>query len=303
MKQLAIGVAVLLIILSGCVSEPPRLKNAVEDTGFPVTLSDNHGRNITIETVPERIVSLAPSNTEILFALGLGEKVVGVTEYDDYPEEAKLKEKVGGFQTVDIEKVASLNPELVLATGGVQLEVVEKLREIGLTVVVIDANGISEIQENILLIGRIAGSKREAESLVDSMGQRIEAVKDKSSSNLRRPRVMYIVWGEPLMAAGPGAFASNLIELAGGENVFSDSGIDYPKVSMESVIERDPEVIITNTNTEMELESLKDAAEWKGISAVKNDRFHVINGDIVSRPGPRIVDALELFSTWIAEEP
>ena len=303
MKQLAIGLAVLLIILSGCVSEPPRLKNVVEDTGFPVTLADNHGRNITIEKVPERIVSLAPSNTEILFALGLGEKVVGVTEYDDYPEEAKLKEKVGGFQTVDIEKVASLNPELVLATGGVQLEVVEKLREIGLTVVVIDANSISEIQENILLIGRIAGSKREAESLVDSMWQRIEAVKDKSSSNLRRPRVMYIVWGEPLMAAGPGAFASNLIELAGGENVFSDSAIDYPKVSMESVIERDPEVIITNTNTGMELEGLKDAAEWKGISAVKNRRFHVINGDIVSRPGPRIVEALELFSTWIAEEP
>lgn len=303
MKQLATGLAVLLIILSGCVSEPPRLKTAVEDTGFPVTLSDNHGRNLTIEKAPIRIVSLAPSNTEILFALGLGEKVVGVTEYDNYPDEAKLVEKVGGFQTVDIEKVVSLNPELVLATGGIQLEVIEKLREVGLTVVVIDAKSVDEIQENILLIGRIAGSKREAESLVDSMGQRIELVKNKSSSNPRRPRVMYIVWGEPLMAAGPGAFASSLIELAGGENVFSDAGIDYPKVSMESVIERDPEVIITNTNTGMELESLKDAAEWKGISAVKNRRFHVINGDIVSRPGPRIVDALELFSTWIAEGP
>lgn len=105
------------------------------------------------------------------------------------------------------------------------------------------------------------------------------------------------------MAAGPGAFASSLIELAGGENAFSDSAIDYPKVSMESVIERDPEVIITNTNTGMELEGLKDAAEWKEISAVKNGRFHVIDGDIVSRPGPRIVDALELFSEWIEEKP
>jgi iron complex transport system substrate-binding protein len=290
-------ITVLMLILSGCVSQIGETAPTKSESQFPVILTNNYGKNVTINNPPTRIVSLAPSNTEILFSLGLGEKVVGVTEYDNYPEEATQKEMIGGFTSVNIEKVLSLNPDLVLATGGVQIDVVEKLRDIGLKVVVIDARNLGEVLENIMTVGKITGSEKEAQSLNKILQERITTIKFAQPN--KRPKVVYVVWGDPLMVAGPDTFANDLIETAGGENVFSDAVTQYPQISMESVVERNPEIIITGHHSQMNLTQLKDEAQWKEIRAVKNNRLHTIDADIVSRAGPRIVEALEQFASWI----
>ncbi len=299
MKQIIASLIAIAIIFSGCLTagggaNPP-------DGSYPINITDYSGQNLTITTPPERIISLAPSHTEILFAIGLGEKIVGVTEYCNYPEATTQKEKIGGFKTVNIEKVVSLNPDLVLATGGIQAEIVQKLRELGISVVILDAENIDEILENILLVGRITGSELEAETLVFDLEARIEAVKTKSDEMDEKPKVAYILWGDPLMVAGSDTFVADLIGLAGGENVFSPSAVQYPTISLEGMIERDPAILI-NGDHSLETSGLKSDPRWMEINAVKNDQLYTIDADIVSRQGPRIVDALELFSLWIASE-
>jgi iron complex transport system substrate-binding protein len=159
---------------------------------------------------------------------------------------------------------------------------------------------VNDVLENIKLIGRLTDNENEALSLAIGMERRIDAVK-KIEPSKSKPRTMYVVWGDPLMVAGPDAFANDLIDLAGGENIFSDAIIQYPKVSMESVIERDPEIIITGEHSGINLSDLKDKPEWRSISAVKNNRLYTVQADIISRAGPRIVDALELFSLWVRD--
>ncbi|MFV2041294.1 MAG: cobalamin-binding protein [Candidatus Hydrothermarchaeales archaeon] len=295
MKTLPYLTVLIIILATGCTSTGTSQNQA--GTDFPMKITDGAGENITLSAAPTRIVSLAPSNTEILFVLGLGEQIVGVTEYGDYPEEALEKEQIGGFNTISTEKVVALNPGLILATGGVQAEVVEQLRGLNQQVVVIDSKNLDDILSNIQLIGRITGRTSEAQTLVKDLQKRIDAARAKGKST--GVKVMYIVWGDPLMVAGPDSFADDLIVKAGGVNIYADAATQYPSVTLESVINRNPEVIIASDNIGLELEDLKDLPEWRETSAVQNGRLYTIDADIVSRPGPRIVDALELFAGWI----
>jgi iron complex transport system substrate-binding protein len=292
---------ILIIIMGGCISESPDLTQSDDNEIFPITIENNMGANVTIKTPPQRIISLAPSNTEILFAIGLGEKVVGATEYANYPEEALEIERIGGFNTVNIEKVVSLEPDLILATGGVQAETVNSLRNLGLAVLVIDAQNIGGVLDNILLVGRITENEEKAAKVVGNLSERIEAVKNVGQERAIKPRVTYIVWGDPLIVAGSDNFIDDLINLSGGVNVFSKSSIQYPQISVEGMINVDPQVIITGEHTAQDIRENKEKSEWRGISAVKNGRLYTIDADIITRQGPRIVDALELFSKWIGE--
>lgn len=172
----------------------------------------------------ERIVSLAPSNTEILFALGLGDKVVGVTSYCNYPSDTIKKAKIGGYSTVDIEKVVSLKPDLVLAAYGNGEETVERLKKLGLNVVVVSSKpekSIEDTLDEIRYVGKITGRDKDAESLCEEMKKRIKEITDKTE-NVDKVRVAHICWHEPLYVAGSETLQSDLIEKAGGENVFSD---------------------------------------------------------------------------------
>jgi len=295
MKTLAYLTILIMILAAGCTTTSTSQSQATAD--FPITITDSAGEQVTINAAPTRIVSLAPSNTEILFALGLGEQVVGVTEYCDYPEAALEKETVGGFKTISTEKVVSLNPELILATGGVQAEVVQQLRGLNQKVVVIDSNNLEDIFSNIQLIGRITDRVGEAQTLVDGLQKRVGTVQTKGESP--GVKLMYIVWGDPLMVAGPDSLADDLIDKAGGVNIFADAATQYPTVSLESVINSGPEIIIASDNIGLELTDLKDMAEWQKTPAVQNNRIYTVEADIVSRPGPRIIDALELFAGWI----
>lgn len=248
----------------------------------------------------ERIVSLAPSNTEILFALGLGDKVVGVTSYCNYPPEAIKKDKIGGYNTVDIEKVVSLKPDLVLAAYGNGEETTERLKKLGLNVVVVSSKpekSIEDTLDEIRYVGKITGRDKDADSLCNEMKERIKEITDKTE-NVDKVRVAHICWHEPLYVAGSETLQSDLIEKAGGENVFSDVE-GWHTVGIEDLIIKNPDVIIVSSGTGMGGEKnvtydyiLKEK-RLKDINAVRNDRVYLIDADIVSRSGPRIVDALE----------
>jgi len=274
---------------------------------FPLAVTDDLGRNVTISSRPQSIVSLAPSNTEILFALELGNRVMAVSEYCNYPLEAQNRIKIGGFSTVNIEKVVSLQPALVLATGGVQEAVVEELERLGLTVIALNAKSIEEVFENIRLVGKVVAQLETARELTTNLEQRIKAVTDKTKDlpDHQRPRVFYEVQYEPLMTAGPGTFTDDLIHLAGGVNIASDAAAIYPVYNLETLIERNPEVIIISFwhgSIAASVEGVKERKRWQNVEAVKNNRVYGINADIVSRPGPRIVDALEEMASYIHPE-
>ena len=271
---------------------------------FPLAVTDDLGRNVTISSEPQSMISLAPSNTEILFALELGDRVMAVSEYCNYPLEAQNKIKIGGFSTVNIEKVVSLKPDLVLATGGVQEAVVEELGRLGLTVIALNAKSIEEVFENIRLVGKAAGELEAARELTTKLEQRTKAVTDKAKDlpEGQRPRVFYEIQYEPLMTAGPGTFIDNLIHLAGGVNIASDAAAKYPVYNLEMLIERNPEVIIISFwhgSIAASVEAVKSRKRWQIIDAVKNNRVYGINADLVSRPGPRIVDGIEEMARFI----
>ena len=268
---------------------------------------DGLGRSVTINKIPQKIVSLAPSNTEILFALGLGDKVIGVTEYCNYPQAAKDKPKVGGFSTVDIEKVVSLEPDLVLATKIHSKTVIPALEKLGLTVVALTPSSLPEVLDSISLVGKITGQNKEASKLTDNLRTRIEAVADKiqTLSPNQMPKVFYITWHDPLMTAGTGTLADNVIGSAGGQNISSDISGDKT-ISLETVIYRDPQVIVASVGMgageDLPWQYVQTEARLKNTQALLNGRVYKIDGDLIHRPGPRIVDALEQMAHFIHPE-
>lgn len=261
-------------------------------------VTDQLGRSVKLKNYPQRIVSLAPSNTEILFALGLGDKVVGVTTFDDFPEEAKSKEKVGGLTNPDIEKLVSLRPDLVVATSLQQGMVIPQLERQNITVIALSPKNVPEILEGITLLGKVTGADNEAKKLVNSMQARINKV-SKLTSQLtpeERPRVFYLLWSDPLLAAGKNTFHDELIRLAGGVNIFSDVE-KYGGVNLEVVLDRNPQIILADTGHgsggDTSFRWAAEESRLKGTEALKEDQVFEIDADLVNRAGPRIVDGLE----------
>jgi iron complex transport system substrate-binding protein len=285
-----------ILLCLGCAQQSP-----------PGNIVDGLGRSVTIDKIPQRIVSLAPSNTEILFALGLGDKVVGVTEYCNYPQEAMTKPKVGGFSNVDIEKVVSLEPDLVLATHIHGKTVIPALEKLGLTVVAITPGSLNEVLDSITLVGKITGQSREASKLINDLGTRIEAVMDKTRilSPDQKPRVFYITWHDPLMTAGTETLADDVISSAGGQNIAYDISGDKA-INLETVIYRDPQVIVASvgmgSGEDLPWQYVQTEPRLENTQALLNDRVYKIDGDVIHRPGPRIVDALEQMAQFIHPE-
>jgi iron complex transport system substrate-binding protein len=295
-NRLYITMMLLVLMLLSCIPQSP-----------PGNIVDGLGRQVTINAVPQRIVSLAPSNTEILFALGLGDKVVGDTEYCNYPEAAKTKPKVGGFSTVDIEKVVSLKPDLVLATRIHDKTTIPALENLGITVVALAPGSLNEVLDSIKLVGKITGQDKEAAELIKDLGARIEEITDKTQnlSPEQRPRVFYVTWHDPLWTAGTGTLSNDVISHAGGQNIASDISGDKT-IDLETVISRDPEVIIVSvgmgTGEDLPWQYIKSESRLKNTQALMNDRVYKIDGDLIHRPGPRVVEALEEMAQFIHPE-
>jgi len=262
------------------------------------TFVDDLGRQVTIERIPQRIVSLAPSNTEILFALGLGDKVVGVTDWCDYPPEALDKEKVGSYDTPDIEKIVALTPDLILVAYGTSIDVINTLDGLGLTVFGIKSTDLDDVLNDIITVGEITDKEVEAAALTSEMESRIEAVTDETSELEERPRVFYIVWHDPLWTAGSETFIHELIEKGGGVNICQNI-TGYTTISIEEVVARNPEVIIAS---EWSFEWANNETLLQGTDARQNGRIYQGDDDLVQRPGPRLVEGLEWFAYFIHPE-
>jgi len=292
---------VLASLLMACA--PP----TEEVPTFPIEVTDQLGRVVRLEEIPERIVSLAPSNTEILFALGLGEKVIGVTEFCDYPAAAKEIDIIGGFNIIDIEKIVAIEPDLILATEIHQAEVLPALERLGLTVVTLDPRSLDEVLESITLVGEITGKQEEASRLVTEMSNRIRAITDKTVSLLdeQRPRVFYVMWHDPLMTVGTDTRIHELIEKAGGVNIIQDTE-GYPMISLEVLIEANPQVIITGSGmgegADLPFQFASTESRLKDVDARVNNRVYEINTDLVGRPTPRMIDGLEQLAEFIHPE-
>jgi iron complex transport system substrate-binding protein len=252
--------------------------------------------------VPKRVVSLAPNLTEIMFAIGAGERVVGVTTYDDYPEEVKQLPRVGGFIDPSVEAILALEPDLVICTpnpGGRNR--MDALSRMGVPILVLPSYGMKDIFTVIEDLGDLFEKEESARVLVASMKKRIVRVAELVQ-NVRRPRVLLVYGHRPIMAAGPGSFGDGMLKLAGGENVLKDSKMRYPNVPMEEIIRLMPEVIIdassSGTGAEMTREEVEKVwGRWKVLPAVKNRRIHIFDSALWFRPGPRVALGLEkLFS-------
>jgi iron complex transport system substrate-binding protein len=269
---------------------------------FPMTITDGAGREVTLEATPERIISLSPSNTEILFAVGAGDSVVGDTDYCNYPEEAAGLQKVGGYSadSISIETIVSLDPDLVLADASGQETIIEALERSNIPVIAVKSSSFEDVYANIEMIGTASGHKDEATALVDEMKARVAAVTEKIKDipEADRPTVFWEVWDEPLMTIGPNTFTSQTIEMAGGVNIFADLSEDYPPVSDEEVVNRNPDFIMgpDSMGEKLTTSELASRPGWDKINAVINNHIVLLDGDISSRPGPRIVDALETIA-------
>ena len=294
-----ISLCLLVSVLPSCVAER-------RAPTYPRTIVDDLGRNVTIPEKPTRIICLYNAFTEILFALGLGEKVVGVSKDVDYPLEALHKERVGGAITADVEKIVSLNPDLVLAQARMQRELVLGLEKLGLTVVALNPENFEEALENIRLIGKITGQEQEARRLTADMEKRAKFITDRTKelADFERPKVFYLVWYDPLKTMGPGTFINELIQLAGGENIAADAKERVPAYSFETVIQRNPQVIILagGSMTSITVDELKALKRWQVIDAVKHGRVYSIDCALVGGATPRIIDGLEIMAKYLHPE-
>ncbi len=302
MRLVALGIGFILLSLFAACTAP-----AFEAAPSTIEVTDQLDRVVKLEKIPERIISLAPSNTEILFALGLGDKVVGVSDYCNYPPEVQEKPGIGGFSTPNIEEVVALSPDLILATSIHEKRIIPQLEGKGLTIVALDPRTVDEVLESITLVGEVTGKREEASGLVAEMRNRIKAVTNKSDNlpETERPRVFYAVWHDPLMTAGSDTRHHELIRMAGGINVAQDL-IGYAAITLEAIIEANPQVIIAGvgmgTGEDLPLKFVKTEERLRNVDARISNRIYGIDVDLVGRPGPRIVAALEKFAEFIHPE-
>lgn len=265
----------------------------LDDTGFPVD-----------EGLPQRIVSLAPSNTEILFAIGAGDRVVGVTDYCNYPKEVLEKKRrgevfsVGGYATVNIERIVSLKPDLVVASYGNGLENIETLRRLGIKVIAFNPKSVEDVMKDIVLIGVATGCIENATKVVREMIEKIEKVR-MDAEGKQKVRVAHILWYDPIWVSGRNTFIDEVISIAGGENVFEFDG--WRAISVEDLILANPDVILVSSGSGMG--GGRDVVyEWiitderlKGIKAVREGKVYVVDADIISRPSHRLAEAAEII--------
>jgi iron complex transport system substrate-binding protein len=274
-----------------------------------VTITDLAGRTVTIAVTPERLISLAPSTTEILFAIGLVPKIVATDDFSDYPAEAKNLAKIGGLNVAyNFEQIVALKPDLIFAAGITPPETLKKLEDLKLTVVVVGAEQTSfdSIFADIALVGRATGQAEPAAQVTTAMQDQLAALKAKLATAKEKPLVYWELDAtDPAKpySVGPGNFVGEMIALAGGTNVFEKAESPFPQVSAEQVVAANPDVIIlSDAAYGITIESVLKRPGWQVIAAVKQQRVAPIDDNLVSRPGPRIVAGLEATARIIHPE-
>ena len=270
----------------------------------PKKFTDEVGRVVTIPFPPKRVVSLAPNITEILFRLGLDEEIVGVSIHCNFPEKAKTKVQVGSYISLDFERVVSLNPDLIIATGaGNTRDMVERLENLRVPAYVIFPKNFNDVLRSIGHLSQVVDREREGMGIIQEMKRRRQRVIEHTQG-LPRPKVFLQIGDAPIVTVGRKSFGDDLIHLAGGENVAGKEKEMYPRWGMEEILKRSPEVIlISSMNPKGDYQKiLREWSRWKTIPAVKNGRLHLIDSDLIDRPSPRIIDGLEEMAKLLHPE-
>jgi len=266
-------------------------------------LKDELGRNVTLPDDPRRVVCLAPSLTETVYALGRGAAVVGVTDYTDYPPEAQAKPSVGGLTDASLEKIASLRPDLVLAMAEInRQETVEELEHVGIPVFVVDPRGLLGIMASIQHVGDALNRSGDARGLLNRLEEQRAAVIGRVKG-LPRRKVLVVVWYDPVITAGGKSFINDVISAAGAESTTADMAQAYPQISMEEVLRRSPDVIllVRGVHGGITRDDLKGHAGWDQLEAVRDN--HVIYmGEQLFHPSPVVFDALQQLAKELHPE-
>ncbi|HKW79349.1 MAG TPA: ABC transporter substrate-binding protein [Candidatus Limnocylindria bacterium] len=300
--------ALLILVLAACGGTPAASlapsssasATASAAASFPLTVSDFQDRSVTVPKRPERVVSIGPSNTEFLFALGAGDRVVGVDDFSDEPDAAKAKNKVGGVKP-NVEQIVSLRPDLVVSVK-ISDGSLERLAAQGLVVLVVNPQSAADVARTAVLLGRAIGA--DGDALAKSIQTGLDAVRAKAAS-LRKKRVYHeIDASDPnkLYTVGPGSFVHDLIGLAGGINIAANAGSQYPQLSPEEIVRADPEVIVF-ASFGVTPEQIAARPGWSVITAVKTKRVLRVEGSLMSRPGPRLAQAAEAYYQILAASP
>ncbi|MBI5556769.1 MAG: cobalamin-binding protein [Deltaproteobacteria bacterium] len=266
-------------------------------------LVDQLGRQVDIPARPQRIVSLMPSITEIVFALGAGSRLKGVTLFSNEPPEAAQLPSVGSYARPDLEKIISLKPDLCLAArDGNPKHIVDKLTALNIPVYTIDPRNLTEITDSIILLGQVLGEEKKAQEIATGMADKIDSVAHRAGRESKKPRVFFQIDASPIISAGANTFIDQLITQAGGINLAASATTTYPRYSWEDILLMQPEVvIIASMAGGYGEEELKSAwRQWPQLPAVQNNRLYVVSADLFDRPTPRLVDGLALLADILA---
>ncbi|HEY3196626.1 MAG TPA: cobalamin-binding protein [Nitrospirales bacterium] len=258
------------------------------------TFVDDLGRKVYLARPAKRIISLAPSVTEMLFAVGLDAETVGVTTFCDYPPQAKLKPKIGS-SIPNLEAILGLKPDLLIGNQDfVRPDVLAKLDQLRVPVFLLLPKTVEDVLRHIGTVGRFGGREKQARLVVDDLRDRLTKTRQKMTA-ARRLRVFYVVNADPLISVGSGSYIHYMLEAAGGENIVGNTAKAYPKVSLEEVLRRDPEVMLFPVGTSEGIPAAEQERwrKWHGMSAVAKNRLYQVNGDLVNRPGPRVIEGIE----------
>ncbi len=275
------------------------------EAAFPITLTDYEGTEVTLDAPPERVISLSPANTEIVFALGSGDSLVGGTDFDDFPAEAAELPDVATFTGVLMEQVVDLEPDLVLAAGNAFTPAadIERMRDLGYPVLVVYAETVDEVLSDIELIGQAIGREAEATELTADMRDRIEEVTSATDASGEAPRVFYQIGSEPeIYGPAPGSFVADMVELAGGDPITTSDPAIF-SIPVEQLVTADPEIIVVGDAAYGVCpEQVAARPGWRQMTAVRENAVRPIDDTIVTRPGPRLAEGLASLAVAIDPE-
>jgi len=301
MRVMALGLVLVTMLVAGCGGERPEGRPAGSNgDGFPVVMTDAQRVEVRVEARPERIVSAAPTVTEILFALGAGDRVVAVTDHCDYPPEAEGLPRIGGFFTPSVEKAIGAQPDLVIGQRGNPPDFVATLRRSGVPVFTIDPQTLDDIYATIRQVARIIGDEGGGDELVARMAARLSAVSAAIAdvAQEERPTAFLVLQVMPPWTAGSGTFQDDAIRAAGGRNVAADVR-GFKAYSMESLVAKDPDFLLLSTmegDPDRMRREVLASAPLRQLSAVRDGRMVVLEADPLMRAGPRIVEAVEAMA-------
>ncbi|HET6495532.1 MAG TPA: ABC transporter substrate-binding protein [Thermoleophilia bacterium] len=290
-----------VIALSACGAGDDSASPSASPSAGPITVTDDSGAEVTLDQPAVRIVSLAPANTEIAYAIGAGDKMVAGTSYDDYPEEAKSLPKIGDFANPSVEKIVSFQPDLILSAGGIQASLRSKFEKLGVQVYVVDPTTYEGVMTSIAELGQLAGTSEMAQEVVDTMKQAQTDVQEKVGS-LDKATTFLEIYSKPLMTAGSNTFIDDMILIAGGQNIGAEAGSGYPTYSTEVLVQKDPVVYIADSGSMSEPGDISKRAGFSELTAVTDGRVYVIDDNLIARSGPRLAQGLQELAKMIHPE-